>query len=345
MIPFQILSDPNCKSNGSTRFIVDAINSAAKDLGIYSEKSDSCRVCYDTLCQQYNYNPHILFCAYELPSPKFILQNAGGKPIIGLSRINGFLAAFGGYPPNLCNYVTLGVDSKKWSPVGKSKMTDKFVFLGISESTVRSGFETLIPVFGRTFQGNKNVVLYLRDRGATDLFKIWVKEQAITWDVEIIHDDRDIHDYTELLEIYKCIDCGICINHSHTYALQAVEVMSCGIPNIICNYCGPADYSYHEVNALCPTYSLEEVTQTKLHYLTSIGLKNYLLPISSGNYLNKPFWATVHENELSNCMLSMIEDKDLRERLAFMSRLTAEQQTWHRTAFNMSAVIYDLFKK
>jgi glycosyltransferase involved in cell wall biosynthesis len=343
MNKFKVVSDPNAKSNGSTRFIVDSINAAAHKLDLYSDNDYI--ICYDTICQQYDYNPHILFCAMEIPFPRIALENAGGKPIIGLSRTNGLLPAYGGYPLHLCNYVTLGVDSKKWNVVQKTKNLDKFVFYAISESTVRSGFEILIEAFGESFKGNNSVVLYLRDRGATPIFKNWVRKKAAFYKVNIVHDDRDISDHTQILDILSGVDVGVCVNRGHTFALQVVETMSCGIPCILMNANGLADYALPGFNCWGVNFDMEDLTQEKLIELENIGLKNYLFQINSNNYINQPFWARPNIDSLIKSMSEAFSDRHKRYVYGAMGRLTAEQLTWERTCFNISAMINDFKNK
>ena len=308
MTKFKVECDPNARPYCSTRIIVESINEAAYKLDLYSDNDKV--VMYDTLCSHHGFRRIDAFwCAFELPFPSIIQQNAGGKPILGLSKQNALFAAYGGYPRNLINYVTLGVDSKFWKPTKKINNTDKFVFLAFSESNNRSGFEDLIPAFGEEFQNNSQVRLYIKDREATPKFKLWVKEQANKFNVDVVHDDRHLTDHQEEIDLINGADVGICVNHSHTFGMVMAQAMSCGLPHIIMPYSGPADYA-DILNSITPEFTLEEVTQDKITSLDKIGMKNHLFPINEVNYPKKPFWGAVNIPSLKEKMRYALDNPE-----------------------------------
>lgn len=341
MVNFRIECDPNARPFCSTRIIVDNVNAAAKKLGLYSDSEAV--VMYDTLC-----NPHgasridAFWCAFELPFPRIIQQNAMGKPILGLSKQNALFAAYGGYPRNLVNYVTLGVDSNLWKPTKKIYNKDKFVFLAFCESNNRSGFEDLVKVFCEGFSGGKTQVrLYIKDREATKTFKEWVRDQAEKHKVDIVHDDRHLTDHQEEIKLIQGADVGICVNHSHTFGMVMSQAMACGLPQIIMPYSGPADYA-DVLNSLIPEFKIEEITQETIDYLSSIGMKNYLFPINESNYPTPPFWGRVDHKSLLEKMDLALTNRRKLQQLSEISVLTARWMTWERTAVNMSYVLSQL---
>lgn len=340
MKKFKVICDPQAKEFCSTRIIVDAMNNAAKKIDVYSE--DEKIIMYDCLGQAHGTNPDAFWVAYELPFPNLILRNCYPKTILGLSKDNALFAAYGGYPTDKINYVTLGVDRKNWPFIESKKyMTNKFVFTSMCESNTRSGFDILIPAFCEEFQNEKGIVLYIKDRSATDVFKHWVKEMAEKHNVEIIHDDRHIENWEEQVKIFESSDVAININRSHTFGMVNLQGMSCGIPTLCQRYSGFTDYT-SDISNLCLKFDVVDLDREKIDELTNIGMKNHLLPITPHHYSNRVFWSEVSKDDLKNKMRQIKDDEKLRQNLKIISNLVASWFSWERSAANMSFVCESL---
>lgn len=337
---FKVVCDPNARQFCSTRIIVDETNAAAQSLGLYGDEK---LLLYDTLCQRHGFEPDAFWCAFELPFAKYIIQSALNKPILGLSKDNITLAAYAGYPTRLLNYASLGVNRNHWPLTEKKYMKDKFVFLSMCESNTRSGFDILVPAFCEQFKGNKNVILYIKDREATDTFKTWVKEQAAAADVEIIHDDRHIENYEDQVKIFEHADAAICLNRSHTFGMVVMQGMSCGLPTICQRYSGFTDYTSHITNQ-CVDFEVTLLNQRKIEELKSIGMKNHLFPISADYYNTQPFWSEPSKESVKEKMQDLVDNQELRFSLRIMSDMVASWFTWERTAINLSYVLKNLNK-
>lgn len=337
MTKFKVVSDPNANSFGSTQIIIDAINGAAKKIDVYSDNDKL--VVYDCLGQSHGYNPDAFWVAYELPFPRFIMESCYPKTILGLSKDNALFAAYGGYPIDKINYVTLGVDRKNWPFIENKKyLKDKFVFTCMCESNTRSGFDILVPAFCEEFQNEKGIILYIKDRSATDTFKTWVKELSIKYNVEIIHDDRHLENWEDQVKIFESSDVAININRSHTFGMVNLQGMSCGIPTLCQRYSGFTDYT-SDISNVSLKFDVVELNQLKINELTSIGMKNHLFPIDQTNYPNKVFWSEVDKKDLKLKMRHILNDKTLRSHLKIMSNLVSSWFTWERSAVNMSYVL------
>lgn len=334
MKKFKVLKDPNAASFGSTEIIVNAINEAAKKLDLYSDSGSV--IMYDCLGQSYNTNPDAFWVAYELPFPNYIMKNCYPKTILGLSKDNALLAAYGGYPLDKINYVTLGIDRKNWPFIDSKKyMKDKFVFLCMCESNTRSGFDILVPAFCEEFKNQKEIILYIKDRSATETFKTWVKEMAEKNNVEIIHDDRHIENWEEQVKIFESADVAININRSHTFGMVNLQGMSCGIPTLCQRYSGFTDYT-SDLSNIALKFDVVGLDQLKINELVNIGMKNHLFPINQQYYPNRVFWSEVDKEDLKNKMRMISEDQNLRSVLKNMSSLVASWFSWERSAVNMS---------
>lgn len=336
MEKFKVLCDPNAREFCSTKIIVDEANAAAKKMGLYDDNGSI--VMYDTMCQDFGQNPKALWCAFELPFARIVLDNAKGRPIFGLSKDNITFGAYADYPPNLLDYATLGVNREHWPLVSKKYMKDKFVFVSMCESNTRSGFDILVPAFGEQFRGNKGVVLYIKDREATPKFKEWVKEQAEKYDVSIVHDDRHIANYEEQVKIFEHADAAICLNRSHTFGMVVMQGMSCGLPTACQRYSGFTDYT-SELTNVCIDFDVVKISQFKINQLVEIGMKNHLFPINFSYYNTEAFWSEPRKESVKLKMQALVDDKNLRDRMRQMSNLVASWFTWERTAVNLSYIL------
>lgn len=337
MTKFKVVSDSNADSFGSTQIIVNAINDAAKKMDLYSDKEKL--VVYDCLGQSHGYNPDAFWVAYELSFPKFIIESCYPKTILGLSKENALFAAYGGYPIDKINYVTLGVDRKNWPYIEQKKyMKDKFVFVCMCESNTRSGFDILVPAFCEQFANNKNVRLYIKDRKATDLFKSWVKEMALKYNVDIMHDDRHLESWEEQVKIFESADAAININRSHTFGMVNLQGMSCGLPTLCQRYSGFTDYT-SDISNVSLKFDIVNVSPKKIEELILIGMKNFLFPINNQNHATKVFWSEVDKKDLKEKMVMIMEDHVLRNNLKVISNLVSSWFTWERSAINMSYVL------
>jgi glycosyltransferase involved in cell wall biosynthesis len=338
---FRIVGDLKSNPFHSSRIIIDSVNHAAKKLGLYDE--GGLTVVYDCLCNHHGYKADAFWCAYELPIPNIIHQNAADKLLIGLSKENAWMFIEGGYSPELCNYVTLGCDTSIWNPPPLKPNRDKFVIGCSIESTVRSDIPIIIQAFGELFKGSRDIILHIKDRNATARFESYVKEKALEYDVIIRHDNEHIEDFEKEKELYYSWDVHAYLNRSGTFCLTVLQGMACGIPTVSVRYSGPSDYLSHRINGMAVEYDLEYVTPAKLYELEQIGMRNFLFPPNPENYSNQPYWASFRLQSLKDIFSELYQDKDLRERLSINGVRTGQWFSWERTAINMSHVLSEFY--
>lgn len=332
---FKVLGDSNNVPYCSSDIIINNLNSAAKNIDSYSDSNK--RVVYDCLGKHHGQSPDAMICVFEFPFPQLIIDNLAGKPTFGVSRDNLWFLLQGGYPTNLSDYFCLGVDSKVWRYCYNPKPKDKFTFLAMGESNSRSNFEFIISLYCQTFSGDNSVRLLLRDRNATDLFKTYVKQMADNYKVEILHDDRQLNNHEEEIQIIQKADCAIFINKSSTWNLPNLQIFSCGIPTLCTSYSGTREYSIDGVSSLEIKYTLEELTDDYLMDAQSIGLKNHLFPRAF--YPHPPLFVMPDPKDFKEKLIRIREDKNLRDNLSIGGRLIAEKFTWERAASNLSFLL------
>jgi glycosyltransferase involved in cell wall biosynthesis len=328
---FLVTSDPNNKNPfTSTNIIVNSLNEAAKQLEIAGL---DCVVHYDCLGDDQRTKPDALICVFELTFPRLILDRLAGRPTLGVSRDNLRFILDGGYRPELAGWFPLGVDSNKYKYVYKGGGS-KFRFLAYSESNSRSGLEDVILAFGAAFKNTTSVELYIKDRNASPEFKEWVYRFAGAHNANIILDDKETTNYQEILDLAATADAAISLNHSSTWDMKALEVLSMGIPTISNAYSGHREYIVDGFSGLEVSYSLEKVTDEVIERKKKIGLKNYLLP--EAYYHVSPTWSKWNVGSLVECMWKMRDSSKLRQKLSIGGRTMAESLTWEKSALALS---------
>lgn len=336
MQKFNVYGDPNNKPRFSSDIIISSINNAAKKLNLYDENGLS--VCYDTICNNHAKDPQAYICCYEFTPPSFILDKAAGKPIIAVSRDNAFFFAEAGYNPILINYANLGIDTSIWNYVEKKYMKDKFVVLSYTESLVRSGLEILIEGFGTYFCGNKDAVLYIKDRNATPLFESYVKERAAHYNIEIIYNNCHLETPEQEKEIFAHADCHFYLNRSTTFGMCVAQSMACGIPTVSPDYSGPREFINDKFSGLSCDYELEPITDELLNNLQSLGMRNYFFPIKQ-YHKNQPYWCKPKVQSVMNNLDILYKQPHMRKRLSFMGQQMASMMSWEKTATNISTIL------
>jgi glycosyltransferase involved in cell wall biosynthesis len=335
-----ILGDTNNSKFRSSDIIISNINSAAKKLGIFSE--DGYKIVYDCIGNTHGHNPDAMIIVYELIFPHFIFKNIHPKPILGVSRDNLNFILESGYPPHLCDYVHLGVDSSIWS-FREKKTQDKFTLLGIGESNSRGGLEFIVQNFCEQFKNSKSVRLYLRDREAGDIFKSWVKEKSIEFNVEIIHDDRHLENFEEEKEIYYKADAAICLNKTSTWNLRTIECMSTGTPLIVIPYAGPRDYTINNFSALHVDFDLCPFTEQDIFDAQKLGLRNHLFHPSI--HPKTPYWSIPKNESIKLTMQEMVENSNLRNFISHYGSITSQKFSWEKCAINIYHIINSILNK
>jgi glycosyltransferase involved in cell wall biosynthesis len=205
------------------------------------------------------------------------------------------------------------------------------------DSNTRAAYSELLVAFGQVFGGNHKVELYIKDRWATEQFKMMVQAVAKHYDITVIHDDTHITDKGIECARYNTLDCHIFLNRTSTFALTVAQGMAVGLPTIVMDYSGPRDYC-NSLNACLVKYQMEDVTEQRLSDLVQRGYRNYLLAHPS-MFKRTPQWAQPSIDSIKECLLKVYEDKAYRDNIAYNARATAEGMTWQRAALNLACIV------
>lgn len=333
MKSFRVEGDPKNPPHFSSSIIIEAINTAAKKVGLYDEQG--ARVVYDCLGQWHGPKPDALIVCYELPFHQLVVANCQGIPTITVSRDNFRFAIEGGCDPDLVFWTPLGVDSSKFVPQTHwgSDLT-----VGIySESLVRGGYEIAIEAFGKLFSGRKDIRLYCKDRNGTPRFKEWIDEQTKLYDINLIYDNRHLDTTEAELAVLGQFDIHLYLNRSSTWALPAVQTLSMGIPTIAPMYSGPREYIINDFTGLACEYEMENLDSDVIGDLQKLGMRNFFF---EAGYKNAPYWCKPQLDSVMACLDGLVDSSSLRERLSKNSRAFVKQSlTWEATATNISRIL------
>lgn len=327
--------DPaNNNPNTSTNIIVDNLNNALKKLNLYSD--EELTIHYDSLANCHGLNSDAMLVVFEANFPQFILDNLGGKLMIGCGKDNMSFAINAGYDPSLCRFVPLGVDCNIWEPRERTKYHDKFSVLSFSESQTRGGFLSVLDAFTKAFDGKDDVVLVLKDRATTQPFRELVKAYSERFRVEIILDDRDLTDMEELNNLYSSSDLMLYLNYSSTWGMTAAQSLACGVPLMAMQYSGPAEY-LSDFNGFKIDYHLSEITDDFLNKLQKFGLRNYLF--SRSHFHVPPVWALPNIDDVVDKLRYAYSNRNCLISKGYNARATAENFSWERSAFNFARTL------
>ncbi len=333
MKKFKVVGDPSNKPRFSSRIIVDSLNDAAKRLDLYDDNGSV--VVYDGVCNSHGYKPDAFICSYEIAFPRIILQNAGGKPIFGVSRDNQRFIIEGGYPSELTNWILLGVDSTLYPKIEKQKNKDKFVVGVYTESLIRGGVELCVDYFGEMFAGKKaDHKLCIKDRNGTERFQQWVADRAKFYDIDIEYLNCHFDSTAQIYDWFSGIDVHLYLNRSSTFAMPPAESMCMGIPTIAMSYSGPREFIIDGFTGLCPEYELQCI-EDEFAFLQSIGTRNFFF---LGGYKKNPVWAKPTSESVCECLLKSM-NPDTRKAITENGRIFAKTLTWERSAANLAQVL------
>lgn len=329
---YQVLGDPKNVVRYSSKIIIDSLNEAAKACGLYSDSG--LKIVYDCIGNHHGHSPDALIVCYEIPFPPHVLNNVKDKPVIGISRDNMFFARDGGHPAHLCNYTPLGVDSKLWVPIKKSKMMDKFVIMSYTESMARSGLDILINAFYNAFGDRQDVVLYIKDRNADPLFIEYIAQIKAKYNLNIIHDNRHLTNPQDEREVLEHADCHFYLNRSTTWGMTVCQSMAAGIPTVSPAYSGPREYILDGFSGIAVEYDVVPV-EPELPILAGVGMRSHFFPTRPTDY-----WCKPRIKSVIDAMKRLQENKDdLRGRLSQGGIDLGRRMTWERAAANLSVIL------
>jgi glycosyltransferase involved in cell wall biosynthesis len=341
MLPkFIVKGDSSANKAYSSSIIIDNLNKGAKEAGLFDE--NGAVVVYSTTANDYGIKCDAILCVYETFFPSIVLQNASNRPLIGCSLDNLFFTR--PYPEQLTAYCQLGVDCNVFKPIPDLRPKDKIRFLAMSESNARSGLDCVIEAFGRVFTGRTDVELYIKDRGATERFKQYIRNRADFWKVSIIHDTENTENSQSVTNLYNTAHYMVFCSRSTTWGMPHTESMACGVPIISTAYSGPREFLSDNFNGFLIKHNLIKIEDNQLEYLARNGFRNHMFHPSTHHI--SPIWGEPVLEDLVEVLSKAykISKTSYWHIMSDWARQTALNFTWERAACTLSLALKKVLK-
>jgi len=276
-------------SGGSFRMAVDRLNKHLKKIGAFSSREE-CEhhiACSSMPFGMYHEKAknHWLV-AWELPDlPDFLYLHAEAHrneiSVIGISKQATESYAKAGVK-NL-SHILLGCDQEEWYPEFVDQ--DKFTFLTDNCSNSRSGFEILIPAFGKAFQNSKTVRLHIKDRPGGAM-KPFIDSVAEEFNIEIIY-DTNFYAQPDLLRLYNKCNAFLYVNNSTSFGMTPLQAAFCAKPVLATGASAIIEFMNPEYSYLVNTRDIP-FDDAFLNTIVPLGIGNFI-PTGWFRYLpNQP---------------------------------------------------------
>jgi glycosyltransferase involved in cell wall biosynthesis len=329
-LKFKVVGDRNNQSRFSSRIITESLNEAAKSLGMYSD--DSLTVVYDGCCNHHGYNPNAIICTYEITFPSILIQNANGKPILGVSRDNLNFITKSGYSPEKAGYFPLGVDSKLYPKIKKIKNLSQFTVGVYTESLIRGGVELCLQSFAKAFSGDADCKLLIKDRNGSEKFHQFVTHFSEKNNILVEYQNLHFSNISEITDWFSGVDCHLYMNRSSTWAMPPLESMTMGVPTLAVAYSGPREYIFDEETGIEIPFSEESIT-VDFPALAEIGCRNFFF---LNGYSSQPTWAVGNTEKAAEKLIKLKNDKNLSNKISAQGREYAiKNLSWQNSALKL----------
>jgi len=338
-LKFKVVGDPNNKARFSSKIITDSLNEAAKSLGIYSD--DSLTVVYDGCCNDHGYKADAFICTYEISFSNILLQKAGGKPILGVSKDNLNFILKGGYDLNYSGYFPLGVDSSLYPKIEKTKNLSQFVVGVYTESLIRGGVELCLQSFAKVFSGDKTAKLVIKDRNGTERFSQFVDHFSKENNIIVEYQNAHFNDISQITEWFSGVDCHLYMNRSSTWAMPPLESMTMGVPTLAVAYSGPREYIFDRRTGIEIPFSEVDINKD-FQTLTEIGCRNFFF---LSGYSSAPTWAVGNTAKAAEKLIELKNNAELRNYISTNGRKYAiENLSWGKSALRLQEQLKRWYK-
>ena len=133
-----------------------------------------------------------------------------------------------------------GVDETKWYPVQRNNKV--FTFGTMGALSLRKGTDILTKAFQLAFPKDKFKDVRLIAKTSYYRYDFWEKD-----DPRIIIQMTPVEENDLLNDFVKQVDCFVFPTRGEGFGLPPLEMMATGVPAIVTNWSGPADYINDEV--------------------------------------------------------------------------------------------------
>ena len=159
--------------------------------------------------------------------------------------------------------VPLGVDTTRFRPAPRTRLTDRTVFVSVFEWGARKGCDLLLRAYRAAFRPTDSVLLILkidcRVPATNPVREIAAWLPAPAPPVGLIYNQPLTP--AQLVELYQFADCFVLPTRGEGWGMPILEAMACGVPAIATNWSGQTAFLNHEngyplpIRGLIPTGS------------------------------------------------------------------------------------------
>ena len=336
-------SDPTYLQNhGSFSEVAIQLNKSLKQLGYYSDP-DSAE--FVGICDglnigfKYKNKKSFVISVWETTSlPLFLAQNAkiSNQTIFGLS--NQITKLWNKYGFSNVKTVYGGTDFEFWVPDVNVEKFNKFTFLHINSSNVRSGLDLTIQSFAMAFSGNKDVKLLIKDTNPQDqnsklLSKIEFYKLKYNVDIEYISERFNIE---QIRNLYRKTHVTLNVLRATSFGMPLLDCSSCG------NLCVTGDIEptneliKKEYGVLVPSHGYKKLQELIPYLVNEWGLLNCYGPFE---HIEEPYIADYDIEEYSKILLNIYKDYNILKSLDIRTPII-NNWSWNKSAESLITNLY-----
>jgi hypothetical protein len=336
-------SDPTYLDNhGSFSEVAIQINNSLKKIGYYAEPDDAE---YVGICDglnigfKYKDKKSFVISVWETTSlPLFLAQQAKAlnQTIFGLS--NQITKLWNKYGFSNVKTVYGGTDSEFWCPDPNIEKLDKFTFLHINSSNVRSGLDLTIQSFALAFSGNNNVKLLIKDTNPQDknsklLSKINFYKTKYNVDIEYISERFNVK---QIRDLYRKTHVTLNVLRATSFGMPLLDCSSCG------NLCvtGDIEPTNELINSnngiLVPFDNFTKLSEIIPYLCNEWGLLNCY-----GNFqhIEEPYIANFNTESYAKILLNIYENWGILSKLDIINPIKTNW-SWDNSATSLVTHLY-----
>lgn len=229
--PRQVTDKENYALNhGSFSEVMINMNKALQKIGHYAppDEADFVGICDGMRVNfQYKDKPSFVINVWETLNtiPYLLLQYSLGQNIFGLSnQITNLWRKYGVQAKTVYG----GCDTEFWQQT--LPKSEKFTFLHVNSSNVRSGIDLSLLAFLTAFKGNKNVRLIIKDTNNSEILRHLIATGSKEWNVEVQYISARMP-ATAIRDLYS--SSHVCLNllRSTSFGMPLLECSAC---NCLC---------------------------------------------------------------------------------------------------------------
>lgn len=337
--PRQFSEPENYKySHGSLSSVMININNELKKIDKYAEPdlAEWVGIC-DGLNVGFKYKDKKSFVitCWEMANtlPTYLINSAknSNQKLIGMSdQITNIWKKYG----FKCETVRLGTNTNFWYQ-SEEKNKNQFIFILPLATFVRSGIDLTLRAFEIAFNGNKNVLLRIKDTGSNDIYLNKINEYKKRGLNIEYHSNR--WSMQDLRNFYSSAHVCLSLQRGASFGLIITESMACNTLNITGNIEPFNEFLNENVSLLVKPKGLIPIKNIADHLVKDWGFHNSYGPF---NCPEEPMFYDFDVTEYASVMKKAYDNWDFFSKIHYRKYII-DNYTWDKTTTNLINKLYD----